>query len=189
MKNIVKYVGIILVFAGILLVMKNLFSQDTDWTSDKKNNIKTTEVYYNARIQLLDKDTNSFLTGATLVLKNESGEEVEEWTTDGGIHLVNKLKTGKYTIEETNAPEGYRLEEETVSFEIKTKDQEVTVYNTAMTEEEKEEVRRQNTISNEVGVENTLSEKNIWSILGGIISIGVGVGLILFQKKSSDNDV
>lgn len=190
MRNGIKYVGIILVIAGILLVMKNLFTKDEEWETKKSTKEKTTEVvYYNARIQLLDKEENSFLSGATLVLKNESGEEVEKWTTEEGVHLVNKLKKGTYTVEEEKAPEGYHLNEEKVSFEIKTSDEEVTMYNTKMTEEEQEEARRQNTTSSEVGVDNTLSEKNIWSILGGILSIGLGIGLILFQKKTPNNDV
>lgn len=190
MRNIVKYVGIVLVIAGILLVMKNLFTSDEEWETkgDKKTESEAV-VYYNARIQLLDQDENSFLTGAILVLKDESGEEIDRWTTEEGVHLVNKLEKGNYTVEEEKAPEGYHLSEEEVSFKITDSDQEVTMYNTVMTEEEQEEARRQNTTSSEVGVDNTLSEKNIWFILGGILSIGVGVGLILFQKRILNKDI
>ena len=193
MRNVIKYVGIILVIAGILLVTKNLFTQDEEWnkTNNKKKNEEITEVaYYSAKIELLDKESNSYLNGAALVLKKENGEIIEKWTTDGGVHLVNKLEKGSYVIEQESAPEGYNLNEEGVTFEIKNKDKDVTMYNTKMTEEEIEEARQQNTTSSEVtGVDNTLSEKSIWSILGGVISIGVGIGLILLQKKSSSNDV
>lgn len=190
MKNVVKYVGIILVIAGVLLVMKNLFTQDENWEQNKKEKEETTSVvYYSAKIQLLDQESNSFLNGSNLILKNESGEVIEKWTTESGIHLVNKLKKGSYTVEQETAPEGYHLNKESVTFEIKNQDQEVTIYNTKMTEEEIEEARAQNTTSNEVGVDNTLSEKNIWSILGGVLSIGLGIGLILLQKRSSSNDI
>lgn len=188
MRNIIKYVGIILVIAGILLVMKNLFTKDDEWNTDKKD--KATEVvYYSAKIKLLDEETESYLSGATLVLKNEAGDVIEKWTTDGGTHLVSKLEKGNYVVEQESSVDGYHVNEEGVSFEIKNKDKEVIVYNTRMTEEEIEEIRRQNTVSNEVNVDNTLSEKGIWSIIGGIASIGIGVGLILVQRRSSSNDV
>lgn len=190
MRNVIKYVGIILVIAGILVVMKNLFTQDDEWNDTNKKKEDTTEVaYYNAKIELMDKDTNSYLNGATLVLKKESGEIIEKWTTDGGVHLASKLEKGSYVVEQESAPDGYHLNEEGVSFEIKNKDKEVTMYNTKMTEEEIEEARRQNTVSSEVGVDNTLSEKSIWAIIGGIASIGIGIGLILVQRRSSSNDV
>ena len=190
MKNVVKYVGIVLVIAGILLVMKNLFTQDDEWSSTKSKKKDTTEVvYYSAKVQLLDKESDAFLSGATFVVKDADGEVVDEWTTNGGAYLVNKLKNGTYTLEQKSAPEGYHLNETTVPFEIDGKDQEVTIYNTKMTEQEIEEARLRNTTSSEVGVDNTLSEKSIWSILGGIASIGIGVGLILYQKNSSRNDI
>lgn len=190
MRNVVKYVGIVLVIAGILLVMKNLFTQDDEWSSTKSKKDSTTEVvYYSAKVQLLDKDSDAFLNGATLVVKDKNGEEIDRWTTDSGVHLVNKLKKGTYTIEQESAPDGYKQVEKSVSFEINGKDQEITIYNTKMTEQEKEEARLKNTTSNEVGVDNTLSEKSIWSILAGVASIGIGVGLILYQKKSSSNDI
>lgn len=188
MRNIIKYVGIILVIAGILIVMKNLFAQDGGVSNTGKNKNKEI-VYYSAKIKLLDKETDAYLNGATLILKKESGEVVERWTTEGGVHLVSKLKKGKYVVEQESSVDGYHLNEEGVSFEIKNKDKEVILYNTKMTEEEIEEARRQNTVSNEVGVDNTLSERSIWAIIGGIASIGIGVGLILVQRRSSSNDV
>lgn len=188
MKNVVKYVGIVLVIAGILLVMKNLFAQDDEWSDTSKKS--TSEItYYSAKIELLDKDTNSYLAGSTLVLKKKSGEIIEKWTTEGGVHLVNKLENGTYILEQESVSDGYHLNEEGVTFEIKGKDKKVTMYNVKMTEEEIEEARRQNTISSEVGVDNTLSEKNIWAIIGGIASIGMGVGLILIQRRASSNDI
>ena len=180
MRNIVKYVGIILVIAGILLVMKNLF------TKENFNETKVKETYYSAKIALLDKEANSYLTGATLVLKKESGEIIEKWTTEDDLYIVNKLESGTYIIEQESAPENYHLNEEGVTFKIIDEDKKVTMYNTKMTEEE---IRLQNTVSSEVGVDNTLSEKNIWSIIGGIAIIAIGLGLILIPKKSSNNDV
>lgn len=190
MRNIIKYVGIVLVIAGILLVMKNLFIQEESLKSNNKKNETTTEVtYYSAKIELLDKESNAYLDGASLVLKTGSGEIIEKWTTEGGAHLITKLKKGTYLIEQEKAKENYHPIEKDYSFEIKNKDKEVTIYNTKMTEEEIDEERKQNTVSSEVGVDNTLSEKSIWSIICGIASIGIGIGLILLQKRSTSNDV
>lgn len=56
--------------------------------------------------------------GAHLVIKNENGDIVEEWTSTNETHYVEKLPIGKYTLTEITAPEGYETAE-TISFEIK----------------------------------------------------------------------
>ena len=184
MKNIIKYVGILLVIAGVLLVMKNLFSKETDWTSDTKTTTDTKEVYYNARIKLLDKDTDAYLSGSKLILKDENNKVVGEWTTEAGVHLINKLEAGKYTLIQESAPEDYHLNEESITFEIKNTDKEVTMYNTKMTEEEIAEEKKKNTTSSEVGVDNTLSNKGILSTVIAIITTTLGFSLIYKEKKN-----
>ena len=67
MKTIIKYIGIALVIAGILLVMKNLVTKDTDLL-DKKNN----KEYYSVEIKLLNKETKEYVEGAKLVLKDKN---------------------------------------------------------------------------------------------------------------------
>lgn len=181
-KNIIKYGGLTLVIIGIVLVMKNLFTSDTDWQNDKSKNNKT--AYYNVKVSLLDKDTQAFLEGANLVIKDESGQVISGFTTESGVHLVQNLKKGNYTLLEEQAPEGYHLNEEGVSFTIKNSDEVVTMFNTALTEEEKAELKQQNTTSDEVGVENTLSNKSIISLLGGIFTLAIGLTIIFSQKKS-----
>lgn len=186
MRNIIKYVGIVLVIAGILLVMKNLFTKDESFN---EINNKSKNKYYDVKIELLDEESNAYLKDATLVLKRNSGEIIEKWNTGENVHLVDKMKNGTYVITQESAPEGYHLNEEGVTFEVKNKDKKVTMYNKKMTEEEIEEEKIKNTTSSEVSVDNTLSEKSIWAIVGGVISIGVGMALILIQKKSSNNDI
>ena len=185
MRNIIKYVGIILVIAGVLLVMKNLFAKDSNWNSnDQKENKIEEVVYYNARIKLLDKETDYYLTGAKLVLKDENNKIVGEWTTEAGVHLINKLEKGKYTLTQTEAPEGYHLSQEVITFEIKSTDKEVTMYNTKMTEEEIKAEKAKNTTANEVGVDNTASSKSILSVIVAIITTILGISLIYKEKKN-----
>ena len=92
-KNIIRYVGLALVIVGVVLVMKNLFTN-----VDTKSNVKDKEkvMYYTANIELLDKSTNEYVVGAGLSLKDENGELIEEWITDNSNHIVINLT--KYII-------------------------------------------------------------------------------------------
>ncbi|MDI6678303.1 VaFE repeat-containing surface-anchored protein [Bacillus wiedmannii] len=65
-------------------------------------------------------DGNNKLPNAEFTIYNEAGKEVVKGKTDDkGIAKFEKLPFGKYTYKETIAPNGYILNEETFSFEIK----------------------------------------------------------------------
>ncbi|MED0938802.1 SpaA isopeptide-forming pilin-related protein [Bacillus mobilis] len=73
-------------------------------------------------LQVIKKDTESgkVLEGAEFRLKNENGQVVEETKTtnkDGVVKFEN-LVPGKYTLEETKAPEGYKAVEVTVEVSV-----------------------------------------------------------------------
>ena len=72
------------------------------------------------KITISKKDitTGEELPGAHLVIKNEKGDIVEEWTSTNETHYVEKLPIGKYTLTEITAPDKYEVSE-TISFEIK----------------------------------------------------------------------
>lgn len=177
MRNIIKYVGILLVIVGIVLVMRNLFSKDTDWSSDKVS-------YYSAEISVLDKQSKSFVVGAEMVLKDSDGKVIDEWTTESGAHKVNKLEKGSYTLTQVEAADYYHLNEEKITFQIKNRDKDVLMYNTKMTETEIEEERVKNTTSEETAVDNTLSSKSILSVIISVVAIGLGTVIIYKEKKS-----
>lgn len=183
-RNIVKYGGLALVIIGVLLVTRNLFTSDSNW----KKNTKNKEEYYNVEVRLLEEDTDTFIAGASLVIKDIDGEIISGWTTEGGSYTVTDLKEGLYTLEEEVAPSGYSLNEDGVAFEVKDEDSVVTMYNTKLSEEElrqiEEENRIKNTTTSDVLVDNTSSKKNIFIVLSGIISILVGGYLILLSKKN-----
>lgn len=169
-KNIIRYVGLALVIVGVVLVMKNLFTN-----VDTKSNVKGKEkvMYYTANIELLDKNTNEYVVGAGLSLRDENGELIEEWVTDNSNHIVINLNKGTYKLEQIKASEGYLINEDSITFEITNSNKDVVMYN------EKEEVK---IVSDEVGVDNTLSTKSIVSVLISLVSIIVGILFIVKNK-------
>lgn len=68
-------------------------------------------------ISKLDSKTNEYVKGASLVIKNNKGESVAHFTTTGESYYIN-LDAGIYTLEETNAPEGYELNPNVITFKV-----------------------------------------------------------------------
>ena len=189
LRNIIKYGGLALVIIGIVLVMKNLFKSNQEMTPSTKKNAKiVSKVYYKATVSLLDEETKQPIVGASLIVKDKDGNTISEWTTEEGTHLVPNLSKGTYTLIEKNAAEGYTINKEEVKFEVTNKDQEVTMYNKKMTEEEKatyeKEQREKNTSSNEINVDNTLSEKDIISTVMALLCIISGITLISHKNEA-----
>ncbi|ARO21148.1 adhesin [Bacillus tropicus] len=73
-------------------------------------------------LQVIKKDAESgkVLEGAEFKLKNEAGQVVGETKTTNkdGIVKFENLVPGKYTLEETKAPEGYKVLEVTVEVNV-----------------------------------------------------------------------
>ena len=81
------------------------FKETTSVSTSKTFTYKTTVV----KITKIDSATNKAIAGAKLVLKNASGTVVASWTSTNGTHVIKGLKAGTYTLEETEAPNGYVL--------------------------------------------------------------------------------
>ena len=83
------------------------------------------------RISKKDLTNKKELPGATLVLKNAKGVEVDRWVSTSTAHYVENLDEGKYTLTELIAPDGYKLTEETIEFELKANNNvtDVVMYN------------------------------------------------------------
>lgn len=64
-----------------------------------------------------DLTTGDELPGADLVIKDEQGNVVEEWTSTDTPHKIKDLADGTYTLTEITAPYGYEVSEE-ITFEV-----------------------------------------------------------------------
>ena len=114
----------------------------------KANDQLTTVIMYNTKkptvtkvkISKQDITTKEELPGAKLVIKNAEGKVVESWTSTNEPKYIEGLETGKYTLCETQAPEGYVLATECINFEVKADGSitSVIMYNTKQKDPEPE---------------------------------------------------
>ncbi len=81
----------------------------------------------------VDKTTDNAIAGAKLVLKDSEGNEITSWTSTTLGHVIKNLPNGTYTVEETEAPDGYEVSSEPVTFTIddNSREQKIKIYNEA----------------------------------------------------------
>ena len=65
-----------------------------------------------------DITTSKELPGAKLELKDSNNKVIDSWTSTDKVHVITGLSKGTYTLSETNAPKGYKLSTETITFTI-----------------------------------------------------------------------
>lgn len=78
-------------------------------------------------IKKVDKSTGKTISGATLVIKNASGNVVKTFTSSTSGNKFTDLAAGSYTVVETQAPAGYELNSEPVSFQVVENGSDVSV--------------------------------------------------------------
>ena len=78
--------------------------------TEEELNVELKNDYTKVRIKKVNED-GEYVVGATFVIKDEKGNIVEQWITKNKDHLIiAKLRAGeKYILEETQAPDGYKL--------------------------------------------------------------------------------
>ena len=83
----------------------------------------------NSKVSIIkvDKSTNQPLAGAKLVVIDSAGNTITGWTSTTNGHVIRNLKPGTYTVTETSAPKGYKLNTTPVKFTITSANQNVTV--------------------------------------------------------------
>lgn len=140
--------------------------------SVKPNDIIFPNDYTKLKINKVDKTTQLALANAEIELKDEKGKVIDKWISTDTPHELEKIPVGKYTLEETKAPDGYALAKTPTIIEVKSTGE---VQNFTM--------------ENEVEVivpDTEVTASNITYICGGLI-ITCGISLIIFniirQKK------
>ena len=82
---------------------------------NKKQDTKVTKV----KISKKDITTKEELPGATLVIKDANGKQIEKWVSTNEPKYIEGLAAGNYTLCETQAPNGYVLATECIKFTVK----------------------------------------------------------------------
>jgi len=108
--------------------------------------------------------------GAHLVIRDSSGQVVEEWVSSDSPYYIEKLPVGRYTLTETIAPDGYVLNTAVVEFNVlETGDiQSEVMYNSRLVE-----------------VPNTNSNATYIYLIGGILIIIGGVLIYISYKNKT----
>ena len=96
-------------------VFGSVLYPETSTVTDQTNlTLSTSKV----TITKIDDDTNKPLAGATFVLKDSDGNTVATWVSTTSSHVIKNLPNGTYTLQETDAPDGYILNDQVVKFTI-----------------------------------------------------------------------
>lgn len=99
-------------------------SEDTiEFTLEADGKVKEVVMYntheskYIVKISKQDITTKEELPGATLIVKDENGNEIERWVSGEEPHYL-ELKKGNYILTEIQAPNGYDLSYEVIKFTV-----------------------------------------------------------------------
>lgn len=79
-----------------------------------------------------DAETNSYLAGAHIIVRNEKGEVVADYISSNNLKVIDNLIPGFYTVEEVEAPNGYARYLDKLDFSVNNGSltHEIKLYNT-----------------------------------------------------------
>lgn len=142
----------------------------TDNNKDIKVSFENAPKNVVVNILKVDEETNKPLAGATLVIKNKSGEIVYKFVTTEEQETITDLENGTYTVEEISPPTGYMKSDRVVEFTIDDEHQshQITFKNTK-----------------EVDVPDTAAVSPLLMMILGIVITGVGIRYISKNGKLS----
>ncbi len=92
-------------------------------TSNLTLEISTSKV----TIVKVDAKTNIAIAGAKLVLKDSQGRTITSWTSTINGHVIRNLEDGTYIVEELEAPKGYKLDKNPVTFTVDSNHKDIKV--------------------------------------------------------------
>ena len=137
-----------------------------------KSDVKNRKIIGSIEITKIDVSTSETLPNTLLSIYNMNDELIFSNRTDeNGKIVINNLEYGKYYIIESEAPEGYLINDEKMFFEIK---------------EDGEIVKA--TITDEkiiIEVPKTDQNKNYKLIVYASIILLLDIGIILYEKKKN----
>ena len=120
-------------------------------------NTKITKV----KISKQDITSKEELPGATLVIKDKNGKEIDKWVSTTEPHYIEGLEPGEYTLTEVVAPNGYVLSKESITFTVKADGSitEAVMYNsrTTITKISKQDITTKKELA---GAELVIKDKN-----------------------------
>ena len=108
------------------------------------------------------------LPGATLILKDKDGNEIDKWESGNEAHLIEGLGKGTYILTEITAPEGYSIAE-SISFTIDENGNisgDTIMYNTPIP-----------------NVPATSAFQSLLFMIIGVVLVSSGVGLYIYGIK------
>ena len=79
--------------------------------------VKNFKDTHKVKISKTDITQTKEIEGATLVLKDENGKEIDKWVSTTTSHVVT-LYEGEYSLTETIAPKGYKISTTTIYFKV-----------------------------------------------------------------------
>ena len=141
----------------------------TDTNRNIKINFENAPKNVVINIIKVDEETNEPLAGATLVIRDESGEIVYKYVTTTEPEVITDLENGTYTVEEIEAPAGYVKSDRVVKFTIDDEHQshQITFKNTK-----------------EVDVPDTATVSPLLIMILGIVITGVGIRFVYKNGKA-----
>ena len=103
------------------------FEVKADGTTTKVEMLNEPMKNTKVKINKIDSETKKTVSGATIVVKNNKGKEVLRFKSSNSAKVIDNLEVGEYTAEEVEAPYGYQLNKNKVSFKVNKDDKTVSV--------------------------------------------------------------
>ena len=96
-------------------------------TSNIPSSINFTIDSTKVSITKVDSKTKNPIEGAKLVLKDSNGTVITSWVSTTKTHIIRSLANGTYTIEETEAPNGYILNKKITTFTLSENNRNINI--------------------------------------------------------------
>ena len=132
-------------------------------------------------ITKLDSNTNEYVSGAILVIKDLEGKTIDRWTTTNESHYVS-LEEGEYILTEESAPNGYVLNKDGIYIKVDA-DNNLYIKNAKGEYEKANGVIMYNTPEEKIVVPKTGLTSTLTYVIGTITLAAGAIVLFKNEKK------